>query len=92
MATTTILIGQTYQNNSGINPTHSIRLTDSSKLKLILQSIEGKEDSMSLVPTIENMVDDIYFVISVFILKDITLEKEFQIKEGKDTVSYFRQK
>ena len=35
---------------------------------------------MSLVPTIENMVDDICFMIFILILKCKTLEKEFQIK------------
>lgn len=47
---------------------------------------------MSLVPTIENMVDDICFMIFILILKCKTLEKEFQIKQGKDTIFYSHQK
>lgn len=43
MATTTILIGQAYQNNSRINPIYFMRLTDNSRPKLILQPIEGKK-------------------------------------------------
>lgn len=85
MATTTaiILIGQAHQNHSGINPTHLIRLTENDRPALILQSIEGKEEPIIIVPTVENMVDDIYLMISVFILKGQNPGKELQTKERK---------
>ena len=85
MATTTaiILIGQTHQNHSGINPTHLIRLTENDRPALILQSIEGREEPIIIIPTVENMVDDIYLMISVFITKVLNPEKELQTKERK---------
>ncbi len=85
MATTTaiILIGQAHQNHSGINPTHLIRLTENNRPTLILQSIEGKEEPIIIIPTVENMVDDIYLMISVFIIKELNPEKELQTKERK---------
>jgi len=85
MATTTaiILIGQAHQNHSGINPTHSIRLTENFRPSLILNSVEDKEEPIIIIPTVENMVDDIYLMISVFIIKGINPEKEIQTKERK---------
>lgn len=86
MATTTaiILIGHAHQNHSGINPTHLIRLTENSRPALILKSIEGEEEEpIIIIPTIENIVDDIYLMISVFILKVLNPEKELQSKKGE---------
>jgi hypothetical protein len=85
MATTTaiILIGQIHQNHSGINPTHFIRLTENDRPALILQSIEGNEEPIVIVPTIEHMVEDIYLMISVFILKELIPEKHIQTIEHK---------
>lgn len=85
MSTTTaiILVGQAHQNHSGINPTHLIRLTENSRAALILQSIEGNDEPIIIIPTIENMVDDIYLMISVFILKGLSPGKELQTAERK---------
>ncbi len=85
MATTTaiILIGQAHQNHSGIIPTHLIRLTENDRPTLILQSIEGNEEPIIIIPTVENMVDDIFLMISVFITKELNPEKELQTKERK---------
>ncbi len=50
---------------------------------MILNSIEDKEEPIILNPTVENMVDDIYLMISVFIIKVIDPEKEIQTKGRK---------
>lgn len=78
-----ILIGHVHQNHGGINPTHFIRLTENNRPALILQSIDGKEEPIIMIPTVENMVDDIYLMISVFILKGVDPGKELQTKERK---------
>lgn len=85
MATTTaiILIGQADPNHSGIYPTHLIYLTENDRPALILESIEGNKKPIIVVPTVENMVDDIYLMISVFILKNLNLEKKIQTKDRK---------
>lgn len=71
MATTTatILVGHTHQNHSGIIPTHLIRLTENSRPALIMQSLDNMNDVKIVTPTLVNMVDDIYLMIAVFILK-----------------------
>lgn len=91
MATTTaiILIGQAHQNHSGINPTHLIRLTENDRPALILKSIEGIEEPIIIIPTVENMVDDIYLMISVFILKRLNTGKELQTNERKSIYDIF---
>ena len=93
MATTTaiILIGQAHQNHSGINPTHLIRLTENDRPALILQSIESKEKPIIIVPTVENMVDDIYLMISVFILKGLNPGKELISKERQSIHDILRE-
>ena len=93
MSTTTaiILIGQAHQNHSGINPTHLIRLTENDRPALILQSIESKEKPIIIVPTVENMVDDIYLMISVFILKGLNPGKELISKERQSIHDILRE-
>lgn len=78
MATTTALIfvGQAHQNNSGINPTHLIQFTENDRPALILRDIEGRGQVKVIIPTIENTIDDIYLMISVFILKQVKPSKE----------------
>ncbi len=91
MATTTaiILIGQADLYHDGIIPTHLIRLTENDRPALILRSIEGDEEPIIVVPTIENMVDDIYLMISVFILKTLNLEKKIQTKNRESIYDIF---
>jgi len=80
MATTTatILIGNAHQNNSGINPTHIIRFTENDRPALILQSLDEQMERKVIIPTLENTIDDIYLMISVFILKELSLSCEIQ--------------
>lgn len=78
MATTTalIIVGKAHQNGSGINPTHLIQFTENDRPALILRDIEGQEERKVIIPTIENTIDDIYLMISVFILKMVKPSKE----------------
>ena len=71
MATTTatILIGSAHQNHSGILPKWSIALTENSRPALIVKSLIDDEQEQVIIPTIEGMIDDLYLVISVCVLK-----------------------
>lgn len=85
MATTTaiILIGQTHQNHSGINPTHLIRFTENDRPALILQSLDEEMERKVIIPTLENTVDDIYLMIAVFVMKKLNPSKEIHNLERK---------
>ena len=84
MATTTaiIFIGHAHQNHSGINPTHLIQFTENSRPALIMSDIEGKEERIVIIPTLENTIDDIYLMISVYILKLVKPSKEMHNSKG----------
>jgi hypothetical protein len=70
MATTTaiILIGQAHPNDSGINPTHLMQLTENDRPALILQNIGARGGEVVIIPTLENLLDDIYLTIAVYVL------------------------
>jgi len=74
--TATILIGRAHQNHGGIIPTHLIQLTENSRPSLLLQPIEGPSDVKVVIPTLENIVDDIYLMVTVFILNKIKPAKD----------------
>jgi hypothetical protein len=74
--TATILVGRAHQNHSGIIPTHLIQLTENSRPSLLLQPIEGPSDVKVVIPTLENIVDDIYLMVTVFILNKIKPAKD----------------
>ncbi len=78
MATTTatIFVGHSHQNGSGIIPTHLIQFTENDRPALILRDIEGKEELKVIIPTVENTIDDIYLLITVYILKLVNPSKE----------------
>ncbi len=94
MATTTatILVGRAHQNHSGIIPTHLIRLTENSRPALIMQSLEGMEDVKIVIPTLENMVDDIYLMIAVFVLKKFENLEHIHNEESKSIYDLFSEK
>ena len=70
MATTTatILVGHPHSNDGGIYPTHVILLTENSRPALVLRSLDGNDDPCLMIPTLENMVDDIYLLITTHVL------------------------
>ncbi|MBK9150611.1 MAG: hypothetical protein IPM26_06240 [Saprospiraceae bacterium] len=85
MATTTaiILTGTAHRNHSGISPAHLIQLTENSRPALILQSMDGKDKPITIIPTIENMLDDVFLMISVLILKSVDPGKELYTQDRK---------
>jgi hypothetical protein len=91
MASTTaiILVGQAHQNHSGINPTHLIQFTENSRPALILNDLEGKSESIVIVPTLENTIDDIYLMIATFILKQIKPTKDLNDIHGNSMYELF---
>lgn len=79
MATTTatIFIGQTHQNDSGIIPSHLIQFTenDTPGIKLInLSTLK----SIKIIPSIDKPIDDIFLVISNFILGGISISNQLE--------------
>ena len=74
--TATILIGRAHQNHGGVIPTHLIQFTENSRPALLLQPIEGPSDVKVVIPTLENIVDDIYLMVTVFILNKIKPAKD----------------
>jgi hypothetical protein len=78
MATTTaiILIGHVHQNHCRINPKHLMRFTENERPTLLLQQLEGNKELKVIIPTVENIIDDIYWMVAVFILNCITPPKE----------------
>lgn len=69
MATTTatILIGSAHPNDSGIEVKYIIELTEGSRPALILTDKDSNAEKKVLIPTIENMLDDVYFMIAVYL-------------------------
>jgi hypothetical protein len=80
MATTTatIFIGTAHQNNSGINPTHLIRLTENSRTALILHDLQGVEKTRTIIPSPIDIIDDIYLIIAVHIINGIKPNKDLE--------------
>ena len=76
-----IFIGTSHPNHGGINPTHCITLSENSRPCLQMKRIDDNEEIIRIIPTIENMVDDIYFLIYSFILKKNYEKQEFHLKE-----------
>lgn len=78
MATTTaiIIVGKAHQNHSGIIPSHYILFTENDKPALILNSMNNNNEKRVIIPTVENTIDDIYLMIAVYILKEITPSKD----------------
>ena len=91
MATTTatILVGHAHQNHSGINPTHLIKLTENSRPALILQSLEKSNSEIVIIPTLENMFEDILLMIAVYILKAVVPHKDIFNKDRKSMYDLF---
>ena len=83
--TSFIFIGYSHPNHGGINPTHCISLSENSRPCLVLRNIDGKEID-KVIPTVECMVDDIYFMIYNSVLK---LYKQDFIFNGKEMYSLF---
>jgi len=76
-----IFIGTSHPNHGGINPTHYITLSENSRPCLELKSFDNNKEIIRIIPTIENMIDDIYFLIYSFIIKKNKSNQDFHLKE-----------
>ena len=83
MATLTafIFIGTSHPNHGGINPSHYITLSENSRPCLQLKMIDNEQEIIRIIPTVENMIDDIYFLIYSFIFKKKYTNYDFHLKE-----------
>ncbi len=76
MATFTaqILVGSPHPNHGGINPTHSLFLSENSRPAWILVDPypdSGPRNSRIVwIPTLENMLEDALLMIAVYVCKD----------------------
>lgn len=91
MSTTTanIFIGHAHPNDSGIIPSHLIHLSESSRPAYILHSLDGKEEVKAIIPTLENMIDDLYMMIAVYILKELDPGKPMQTEDRSSLYDIF---
>ena len=69
--TSTIFIGTSHPNHSGINPSHLILLSENSRPSFILYNLSEKQKEIILIPTIENTMNDLFLMISTYILKSL---------------------
>lgn len=91
MATTTatIFIGTAHPNHSGIIPTHYIQLTENSRPALLLRSIDGNDKPITVIPTLEDMVKDIYLMVAVFVTKNVILVNEINTPKKESMYDLF---
>ncbi|HPD63892.1 MAG TPA: hypothetical protein P5050_00840 [Bacteroidia bacterium] len=88
--TAIILVGTAHPYHSGINPDYIIMLSENSRPALILQSLdEPDKEPVVVIPTIQNTVDDIYLMISVFILKKLDPGKSLYTPDRKSMYDIF---
>lgn len=82
MASTTafIFVGGTDLYHGGIYPTHFIELTENSRPALILHSYQVKRPPLVVIPTVENMADDVFLMICVYIMKKLNPVKQLHTK------------
>ena len=66
--TATILIGSGHPNDGGIEVKNIIELTEGSRPAFILTDKDSSAEKKVMIPTIENMLDDVYFMIAVHLL------------------------
>lgn len=79
MATTTatIFIGQAHQNDSGIIPTHLIQFTENDIPGIKLINLSTLK-SIKCIPSIDRPIDDIFLVISTYVLGGISISKQLE--------------
>jgi hypothetical protein len=76
-----IYIGTSHPNHSGIIPTHFITLSENDRPCLQLKSIDTNKEIISIIPTIENMIDDIHFIVYSFVLEKGYTDLNYHLKE-----------
>lgn len=78
--TATIFIGQAHANDSGINPTHFILFTENSKPAILLYEIEGSKEPLTLIPTVQNTIDDIYLLVASYVMRGLKINQDIHQK------------
>ena len=80
--TATIFIENGYKNNDGFMPTHYIMLSENDRHCLTLKRIDSNKEIIKIIPTVENIVDEIFLIIHTFVIKaDILLDNSMTGKE-----------
>jgi len=97
--TATILVGESDIFHDGIIPTHMIFLMENDRPSLTLVPINlfkdknvKDEKEIIIIPTVENMIDDIFLMIASYVLGVINLKKnnfEKNIEEKKSLYEIF---
>jgi hypothetical protein len=78
--TATIFIGQAHSNDSGINPSHFILFTENSRPAIMLYEIEGSKDPVTLIPTVQNTIDDIYLLVASCVMGGLKINQDIHQK------------
>jgi hypothetical protein len=90
--TAQFLIGDAHPYDGGINPTHSLFLSENSIPRLILSSLDSSEEKIVWLPTLEHMLEDILLMISLHVWKDEELtrmaEQFFRKNNNKNILLY----
>ena len=86
-----VLIGGSHPNHGGIIPDYRLYLSENSRPALILEKTEETE-KITWIPTLENMMGDVFLMISTYVLKDQTildkLQSYFDVNDNKMVEMY----
>ena len=77
--TAKIYIGHLDNDKSFVVPTHQLLLTENDRSCLILSNLDNaKSKHIFIIPSPDNLTDDIFLIISVYILKifDISIDRD----------------
>ena len=80
--TATIYVGHLDEKHGIIIPTHQILLTENDRSVLILSRLDDNDEPVYVIPSPNDIVDDIFLTIAVYILH------LFNIKIDRDTNNY----
>jgi hypothetical protein len=91
MATVTasIFVGRGHPNDGGINPSHIILLSENSRPALRLIYLEDKQEEIFVIPTVDNMVEDIYLLIATEVMKQLNPGKKLYTESRKSLYEIF---
>lgn len=72
--TAQILVGSPHTNDGGLIPSHCLFLSENSRPAWVMFSLDtfgntGESERIIWIPTVENMLEDAFFMIAVHVLK-----------------------
>jgi len=82
-----IFIGTPNIYHGGIIPTHYITLSENNRPCLTLKMFDKEKEILRIIPTYENIIDDIYFLIYSFVLTKKYRINDFHLKEMYEVFS-----